>query len=304
MKTGFQLRKLFIVILTFCTPSDPKQLWLDFQHHLCDDLRHQMQHLAGAPQNPTDDQVYDYELYLIRQTVEEAGSTMERVQLDTCIHNWAQYHEENQLIQEQIQLQQNQPPGAAEAFEAQLNPQQQAAFNQIYHSAVEANGQIFFLDGPAGTGKTFLYKVLCYKLWGEGHYVLCVASSGIAALLLPGRHTSHSQFKIPINIHEASTCSIGKNSDLAQLLRRTKLIIWDEVPMQHKHCTEAFDRTCQDLFSKPDQLFGGLTVVFGGDFRQTLPVVPHGEPEDIIAACLKHSQLWPNMQNLQLTENM
>ncbi|KAG8737335.1 hypothetical protein FRC10_008303 [Ceratobasidium sp. 414] len=150
MKTGFQLRKLFVVILTFCTPSNPRQLCLNFQNHLCDDLRHQLQHMARAPQDPTDDQVYDYGLYPIQQMVKEAGFTMEHVQLDTCIHNWAQYQEVNQLIQEQIQLQQNQPPGTTEAFEVQFNPQQQAAFDQIYHSSVESNGQIFFLDGPAG----------------------------------------------------------------------------------------------------------------------------------------------------------
>ncbi|CAH9093247.1 unnamed protein product, partial [Cuscuta europaea] len=61
----------------------------------------------------------------------------------------------------------------------------------------------------------------------------------------------------------------------------TKLIIWDEAPMINKYCYEALDRTMRDILrhsygcdgSKP---FGGKTIVFGGDFRQILPVIPKG----------------------------
>src|SRR5206468_3976119 len=104
-----------------------------------------------------------------------------------------------------------------------------------------------------------------YALRGQRRIVICVASSGIAALLLIGGRTSHSCFKIPIKIHESSTCSIRKNSLEADLLRSTDMIIWDEVPIQHHHIAEAVDRTLKDVRSS-DQPFGGLTVVFGGDF--------------------------------------
>jgi hypothetical protein len=45
--------------------------------------------------------------------------------------------------------------------------------------------------------------------------------------------------------------------------------------MQHKHAIEAVDRTLQDLLEN-NSPFGGKIVLFGGDFRQTLPVIPHG----------------------------
>ncbi|QRV79981.1 ATP-dependent DNA helicase PIF1 [Ceratobasidium sp. AG-Ba] len=304
MKTGHQLRKLFVVILTFGNPTDPLKLWNDYKQHLCDDLRHHIEHYGWNIPDLTDEQVYDYGLYLLEKLVQEAGSTMENVKLPKSQGNWQEYEGRSRLILEQIQLRQAIPEGAPDAMIAQLNPQQMNAFHQVYSSAIESRGQTFFLDGPAGTGKTFLYKALCDKLRSEGRFVICVASSGIASLLLPGGRTSHSRFNIPIQIHDASTCSIDKQSDLAQLIRQTKLIIWDEVPMQHRFCAEAFNRTCQDICSNPDQLFGGITVVFGGDFRQILPVIPHGEPEQIIAACLKRSPLWPQMYKLRLTENM
>ncbi|QRV82937.1 ATP-dependent DNA helicase PIF1 [Ceratobasidium sp. AG-Ba] len=304
IKTGYQLRKLFVVILTFGNPTDPLKLWDDYKVHICDDLRHRIVQEGWDIPDLTDEKVYDYGLYLLEKMVIEAGSTMEKVKLPKSVGRWAEYEGQGRIFLEQIQLRQAIPEGEPETLVGQLNIQQLDAFNKVYTSAVESHGQTFFLDGPAGTGKTFLYKTLCSKLRSEGHYVICVASSGIASLLLPGGRTSHSRFSIPLKIHETSTCSISKQSHLAQLIRQTKLIVWDEVPMQHRFCAEAFNCTCQDICSKPDQLFGGITVVFGGDFRQILPVIPHGEPEQIIAACLKRSPLWPQMHKLRLTENM
>ncbi|QRV79983.1 ATP-dependent DNA helicase PIF1 [Ceratobasidium sp. AG-Ba] len=304
IKTGYQLRKLFVVILTFGNPTDPLKLWDDYKVHICDDLRHRIVQEGWDIPDITDEKVYDNGLYLLEKIVIKAGSTMETVKLPKSVGRWAEYEGQGRIFLEQIQLQQAIPEGEPETLVGQLNIQQLDAFNKVYTSAVESHGQTFFLDSPAGTGKTFLYKTLGSKLRSEGHYVICVASSGIASLLLPGGRTSHSRFSIPLKIHETSTCSISKQSHLAQLIHQTKLIVWDEVPMQHRFCAEAFNRTCQDICSKPDQLFGGITVVFGGEFRQILPVIPHGEPEQIIAACLKRSPLWPQMHKLRLTENM
>ncbi|GJZ72575.1 ATP-dependent DNA helicase PIF1-like protein [Tanacetum coccineum] len=99
-----------------------------------------------------------------------------------------------------------------------------------------------------------------------------VASSGIAALLLEGGRTAHSRFAIPINVVEDSMCHIGADSDLADLIRRAKLIIWDEAPMINRHCYEAFDRTLRDIcMTDPsvvsDKVFEGKVVLFSGDFR-------------------------------------
>ena len=57
-------------------------------------------------------------------------------------------------------------------------------------------------------------------------------------------------------------------------------VVYDEYLMTHRHSFEALDRTSQDLCDncKP---FGGLTMVFGGDFQQILPVIPHGTQADM-----------------------
>jgi len=132
---------------------------------------------------------------------------------------------------------------------------------------------VFFIDGPAGTGKTYLYTLLLSMVRSNEDVALAVASSGIAALLLPGGRMAHSRFKIPIPINEISVCSIGHRSTVAQLIIKAKIIIWDEAPMMHRHAFEALDRTLRDLMKVKDPAledtpFGGKIIVFGGDFRQ------------------------------------
>lgn len=305
VKTGSQLRKLFAMILMLGSPTQPMVLWANHKANICDDLERKLRQQLPPERVITQDDVYDYGLYLIQQLVEDQGGTMAQCHMAMCTQQWARIvNDGNRLIHDQLQIAANQPEGIADEHLARLNPEQREGFEAIYGSVVRNEGKGFFLDGPAGTGKTFLYNTICYKLRSEGHIVLCVASSGIAALLLPGGRTSHSMFKIPLEINDRSTCNITKNSDLGKLIQRTKLIIWDEVPMQHKYCAQAFDRTARDLMNAPNAPFGGTTIVFGGDFRQTLPVVPHGEREDIIAACLKRSNLWPALHKLRLTQNM
>ena len=50
--------------------------------------------------------------------------------------------------------------------------------------------------------------------------------------------------------------------------------------------------------------FGGITVVFGGDFRQILPVKMKGSRETSVATSLQRSRLWRGIKILSLTENM
>ena len=59
----------------------------------------------------------------------------------------------------------------------------------------------------------------------RGDIVLTVASSGIAALLIPGGRTAHSRFPIPFIVDECSTCTIHPNNNLVELVDKAKLII-------------------------------------------------------------------------------
>ncbi|XP_074364744.1 uncharacterized protein LOC141705754 [Apium graveolens] len=83
---------------------------------------------------------------------------------------------------------------------------------------------------------------------------------------------------------------------IAQLIKQTNLIIWDEAPMQHRYAFECLDRSLKDIMKAIDPAcykmpFGGITVVLGGDFRQILPVITYGDRADIVAACITRSKL-------------
>ncbi|GKD88729.1 DNA helicase, partial [Tanacetum coccineum] len=128
-----------------------------------------------------------------------------------------------------------------------------------------------------GTGKTFLWKTIISPLRSEGKIVLAVASSGIASLLLPVGRTTHSRFKLPLELTDESFCHAKKKSQLGNLLVETDLIIWDEAPMNDK---------------------------YWGDFRQTLPVKKGAGKEELIVAFIAESYLWCHFRICTLKENM
>ena len=66
------------------------------------------------------------------------------------------------------------------------------------------------------------------KLQSEGKIVLAVASCGIAALLLQGGRTTHSRFRIPINITDESTCEINKPKNVQNQARNLSHITAQE----------------------------------------------------------------------------
>ncbi|XP_074277016.1 uncharacterized protein LOC141600672 [Silene latifolia] len=79
--------------------------------------------------------------------------------------------------------------------------------------------------------------------------------------------------------------------------------------MTHRYAFEAVDRSLRDVmrFSNDEDInqpFGGKVVVFGGDFRQILPVIPKGSRSEIVNASLCSSNLWSACKVLKLTKNM
>ncbi|KAG5597666.1 hypothetical protein H5410_038898 [Solanum commersonii] len=167
-------------------------------------------------------------------------------------------------------------------LEKKLNREQRKAYTVIVDRIFSNKAGAFFIDGPGGTGKSFLYRSLLAAIRSRGFVALATTSSGVAASILPGGRTAHSRFKIPINVDENISCNINKQSSLACLIRDAKLIVWDEASMAKAKTIEAFNLLLKDLMDTR-MLFGGKVVVLGGDFRQTLPVVLNGKKEDFIS---------------------
>uniref|UniRef100_A0A182N6N5 ATP-dependent DNA helicase n=1 Tax=Anopheles dirus TaxID=7168 RepID=A0A182N6N5_9DIPT len=92
-------------------------------------------------------------------------------------------------------------------------------------------------------------------------------------------------------------------SQLAELIRQTSLIVWDEASMSSRYALEAVDRTLQDIMGI-QRPFGGKVMLLSGDFRQILPIVPKGSDAQIINQCLKRSPLWAQCHVMRLKVNM
>lgn len=307
----YQLRELFVTLLLFCNVTDPSALFEEHMSSIGQDVAYRLNHAtlgidSSAPS--LKQYVRSYVLTEIDILLKNAGRTLAHFHLPQPTMQSISIIGNRLLMDEQAYDLDKISIEAADQL-GKLNLNQRNIYDAIVNSLDSGTGHTFFVYGYGGTGKTFLWNTLLNSVKAQGKIALAVASSGIASLLLPGGHTPHSRFKIPLDIHEHSLCSIKKNTHLAQLVQQTSLVIWDEAPVNHRHCFEALDRTLRDILASNDpslanRQFGGITVVLGGDFRQTLPVLPHARKQEILSSSITRSHLWLNCILMRLTENM
>ena len=111
-------------------------------------------------------------------------------------------------------------------------------------------------------------------------------------MLLEGGRTCHSRLGLPVPMPREAVCSsIKAQSNRAEVLRRGRLLVWDEAPMAPWQALECVDMTLRDL-TGIDFPFGGKVVVLGGEFRQVLPVMPHSTRADVVSHSIKAHELW------------
>lgn len=138
-------------------------------------------------------------------------------------------------------------------------------------------GANVFLTGEPGSGKT--HTVNAYISWLRSHGIdpSITASTGIAATHVGGM-TVHAW--AGIGIAERMTPelldAIASKEHVAKRLQKTKVLIIDEVSMLSSHVLTMVDEVAREVRHAPHDPFGGLQVVFVGDFFQ-LPPVSRGE---------------------------
>ncbi|GJT74646.1 ATP-dependent DNA helicase PIF1-like protein [Tanacetum coccineum] len=92
-------------------------------------------------------------------------------------------------------------------------------------------------------------------------------------------------------------------------MQQVKLIIWDEALMTQRYAFEALDKTLRDILGyksleKSNRIFGGMTVLLGGDFWQILPVIPKAKRPEVVQFCINRSELWKCCKVFTLTRSM
>ncbi|CAF2984367.1 unnamed protein product [Rotaria socialis] len=187
-----------------------------------------------------------------------------------------------------------------------LNEAQRSAVDKIlgaYHRRSATTAPCFFIGGPGGTGKTYIYNTLCHLFKGKCVSVLTIAWTGIAANLLTAGRTVHSRFKLPVPLLETSTSSIRPNTKEADSIGKADVDIWNEALMAPSYALKAVDILLRDIMNI-NVPFGGKNMVLGGDFRQVLPIVRFSNRSQLVAASLKSSELWPYFKTIHLSKNM
>ena len=89
------------------------------------------------------------------------------------------------------------------------------------------SSRCFYIDGPGGSWKTFVYTTLYNLLKSQNKNVCCMAFTGIATTLLPKRMTIHKVLGLPVPLLSDSSSNIAVQSKEGQFLRQTDVFIWD-----------------------------------------------------------------------------
>lgn len=152
--------------------------------------------------------------------------------------------------------------------------------------ALAALGRNIFYTGSAGCGKSTVLRAIVRRLRDMGKRVHVLAPTGRAALAINGMTTWSFAGWTP-NAHRRGIGELRararskKNMAVRRRLRRTDVVVIDEVSMVDNLHFERLDRVMRAARHRPnypaeDRPFGGAQVIVTGDFAQLPPVKPFG----------------------------
>jgi len=278
------LRRIFCMVLEWLPVSDARALWDDYCEELCQD------YLRGG--DPSE-MACDKALLHIRGLLQERGLPVDSYKLPTPTGtgrmDWGAME-----LQRELSYDRDHEQREFERLYALIQncPEQLAVWNAMQDAVNGGPANVVFVDGPAGSGKTTLYKALLHQQRALGNIALAQAMLGIAALLLPGGRTVHSRDKLPVPLPlKDACCGVKPQSATGRLLYRAAVTIWDEIGNAPLAAIDAVDRLYRDI-TGVDKPFGGRPVILGGDFRQIPPVIRRVNPESMRTFMLHGASFW------------
>ena len=304
-----QLRELFVIILVFCQPSKPRDLFETFWFTWIDDYQMQAERkgitLTEAQLKTMVLHDLDLRLQSYEQQLEQHGLPSLTAEDLADIEHMTSI--QPAIIREELDFDMERLNTEVEERVPTFTQEQRNIYNKVMEAVKNESQLLVFIDARGGCGKTYLLNTILAAVRSmepEGCTALAMATTGIAANLLDLGRTFHSRMKAPLTPAEDSTLGITTQSNLADLIRTSKLLLIDEATMLDKFMLQAMDRTLRDLMDKPQEAFGGKILLLAGDFRQCLPVVPGASRPGIVQHCINQSDLWNKFEILHLTHNM
>lgn len=142
-------------------------------------------------------------------------------------------------------------------------------------------GANVFLTGEPGAGKTHTVNEYVRYLREHDIEPAITASTGIAATHIGGM-TIHSWSGVGIKskLDRYDLDKIASSEYVVRRVRRTKVLIIDEISMLHPGMLTMVDAVCREILQCPEP-FGGIQIVFVGDFFQLPPISRNNDEESI-----------------------
>jgi len=157
-----------------------------------------------------------------------------------------------------------------------LSPEQITAFERY------RLGHNVFITGPGGTGKSYLIKTIKADLeQREIKHAVCGLTGCASVLLNCCAKTIHSWSGLGLGageIHDIVDKAV-KNRKANANWKTTRVLIVDEVSMMSLKIFNALNKIGQTIRRNPSKPFGGMQIIFIGDFYQLPPVGRYTEPE-------------------------
>lgn len=285
-----KLRQLFVTILLFCEPKEPKRLWKEYRDHLSEDYARNHDEKRARSLAKLD----------IETMLKTEGTTLAsfgiKVPSLTAVELEVEWNKEDELK-------------IGREMERCLNDDQKKVIEKVFEKLNETDkGNVtkaaYFCDGPGGTGKTFTFRTLSHLLRGHGKRFMAMAYTGCAACLMIDGKTLHKTFDLPVPTNPDSLSRIKPNSKKAQEILSTDVFFVDEAPMCANYMIEAVDKKLRQLTGNHEVIFGGKIFVLSGDLRQVTPVKRYASKTDLIGISLKNSALFEELEIIRLKQNM
>ncbi|KAF5365901.1 hypothetical protein D9615_010738 [Tricholomella constricta] len=158
------------------------------------------------------------------------------------------------------------------ALDFQLNKEQHRAYSIVANHAVNlyAEPLKMYIAGMGGTGKSQVLQALIkfFEARGETHRFVVVAPTGTAAALLGGS-TYHYMFGIS-DMYEQTKNQL---SQVKSRLTGVDYVFFDEVSMLSCNNLYQISARLAQVLGNPEIPFGGMNMIFAGDFAQLPPVM-------------------------------
>jgi ATP-dependent DNA helicase PIF1 len=157
----------------------------------------------------------------------------------------------------------------------ELSKEQQLAFDKY------VQGHNIFITGPGGAGKSELIRLIYKHANSQFKDIYVTALTGCASILLNCKaKTLHSWAGIGLGngTIEDNVLKIRKNKFLKAIWKETDILVVDEVSMLSVklfNMLNAIGKATRGN-QKP---FGGMQIIFSGDFYQLPPVGDNSEPD-------------------------